>query len=189
MKDKSAGRGRFDWRLPVGAAAGAMLVFFVFAIHGDGWGELLYIIIAAPIISLSLLIVAICWKGQRRSMLAMLAVYWVVTLGLSLNFQAVRSAGRWFFWSKIYKQEVLAQAASDNGELRHIEWDGWGFAGVGDTVVYLVFDPSNGLAKAAQRQAEGKFDGIPCKVFQVHRLESDWYSVLFYADTTWNQCG
>jgi hypothetical protein len=189
MKDKTRERRRFDWWLPAWSAVGGTLVFLGLAISSDGFAELLYIVIAVPIISLILLTVAICWKRQRRSALAMLAAYCVVTLGLSLNFQDVRRTGRWFLWSKIYKQEVLAQSVSSNGELRHIEWDGWGFAGVGDTIVYLVFDPNNGLAKAAQYQAPVKFNGIPCRVLQVRRLESGWYSVLFYSDTTWNQCG
>ena len=29
-------------------------------------------------------------------------------------------------WSHRYKVEVLAQPAPANGELKHIEWDGWG---------------------------------------------------------------
>jgi hypothetical protein len=50
------------------------------------------------------------------------------------------------FWCQIMnrqmcrKRKVLAQPASANGEFRHVEWDGWGWAGQ-DTTVYLVFDP------------------------------------------------
>jgi hypothetical protein len=62
--------------------------------------------------------------------------------------------------------------------------DGWGFAG-SDTVVYVVFDPTNSLAGAAKSRAPGKFKGIPCEVSRVRRLESQWYSVVFYTDTDW----
>jgi hypothetical protein len=32
-------------------------------------------------------------------------------------------------WSRGYKSKVLAQPASANGELKHIEWNGSGWAG------------------------------------------------------------
>jgi hypothetical protein len=34
----------------------------------------------------------------------------------------------------------------------------------------------------------GKFDGIPCEVRLVRRLESHWYDVLFYTDEYWGAC-
>jgi hypothetical protein len=74
-----------------------------------------------------------------------------------------------------------------NARLKHVEWDGWGFAG-SDTVVYLVFDPDNSLASAARIGAPGKLHGIPCEVPHVRRLEHQWYTVLFYTDTDWDHC-
>jgi len=83
-------------------------------------------------------------------------------------------------WSHWYKAEVLAQRDSATGELKHIEWDGWGFAGAGDTTVYLVFDPTDALSAAAQSHQPGKFGGLPCEVPFVRRLQSRWYAVRFY---------
>jgi hypothetical protein len=92
---------------------------------------------------------------------------------------------RWTIWSRYYKTELLAQSVAANGELKHIEWDGWGFPGAGDTTVYLVFDPTNSLATAAKKREPGRFGGIPCRVPVVSRVENTWYSVLFYDDERW----
>jgi len=70
--------------------------------------------------------------------------------------------------------------------LKHIEWDGWGWGGQ-DTTVYLVFDPTNSLSAAAKVGQPGKFSGIPCEVFLVHRLESQWYTVQFYTNEFWGR--
>jgi len=82
----------------------------------------------------------------------------------------------------------LAQPVPPNNELKHIEWDGSGFAGVANNTVYLAFDPTDALSTAAKSHQPGKFNGIPCKVLMVRRLESHWYTVLFYTDETWDQC-
>ena len=60
-----------------------------------------------------------------------------------------------------------------NSLLRRIEWDGWRFPGAGDTVTYLVFDPSERLREASRTGRPGKFPGIPCEVLWVSRLESE----------------
>jgi hypothetical protein len=93
---------------------------------------------------------------------------------------------RWMLWSHSYKAEVLAQPNSANEELKHIEWDGWGWAGM-DTTVYLVFDPTDALSQAASSRQPGKYSGIPCEVFLVRRLESRWYTVWFYTNYEWGQ--
>ena len=152
-------------------------------------GELLYLLVAVPIVSLVLLILAIRKKGRERlSILSMLVVYWGVSAVLVRNQLAVRDTARWFLWSKGYKAEVLAQPGSASGELKHVEWDGWGFPGAGDTVVYLVFDPNDLLAAEGKGHHTGKLSGIPCAVPLVRRLESHWYSVMFYTDTDWGHC-
>jgi len=179
---------RFNWRFPLYAATVALIVFLALAIYGDGFAEFPYIFFAAPIVSLILLIAAIFKKQQRLSILGILGGYCLITTLLSLNYRNVREAGRWLFLSENYKAEVLAQAVAPSGNLKHIEWDRRGFAGIGDTVEYVVFDPDDSLAAAAKRQAPGKFSGLPCEVFRVGRLESNWYSVEFYADSAWNRC-
>ena len=102
------------------------------------------------------------------------------------KYSAVRTAARWLVWSHGYKAKVMAQPASPNGELKHIEWDGWGWAGQ-DTTVFLVFDPTDSLSAAAKSRSPGKIKGIPCEVPLVRRLESRWYTVRFYTDEYWGR--
>jgi hypothetical protein len=100
-------------------------------------------------------------------------------------FQPVRNATRWLLFSRQYKSQVLAQAAK-NGELQHIEWDSWGWAGQ-DTTVYLAFDPNDSLIGAATTSQPGKYSGLPCEVYRVRRLETRWYTVQFYTDQSWGR--
>jgi hypothetical protein len=93
---------------------------------------------------------------------------------------------RWRIWSNSYKAKALAQTASVSGNFKHIEWDGWGWAGQ-DTSVYLVFDPTDSLSAAAQSHKPGTFSGIPCEVFLVRRLENQWYTVQFYTNEFWGR--
>lgn len=185
MGEKTAEGDRFNWWLPLYAALGTFVVFILVATWtSEG---ILYLLVV-PIISLFLLIYAKLKKrSQRLSILSMLVVYWAVSAALVPNYSAIRETSRWLFWSHDYKADVLAQPASSNGDLKHIDWDGWGFPGAGDTTVYLVFDPSDSLAAAAKSHQPGKFNGLPCKVFLVSRLESRWYAVLFYTDERWGK--
>jgi len=72
-----------------------------------------------------------------------------VAILVAWNFYGFRNAAKWSLWSRSYKSEVLAEPFSSNGDFKHIEWDGWGWAGQ-DTTVYLVFDPANELSTAAK---------------------------------------
>lgn len=97
---------------------------------------------------------------------------------------AAGNSAKWLLWSHHYQAEVLTQPESTNGELKHAEWDVWGWVGM-DTVVYVVFDPTDSLAQAARSQQPGKYAGLPCRVFLVRRLERHWYTVRFYTDKEW----
>jgi len=118
----------------------------------------------------------------------MLFAYCAISWLLFKTSNEIRYAGRWALGSKDYKSMVLAQPASASGEFQHMEWDGWGFAGSGDTTVYLVFDPGESLEKEIKLHPSGKFTGIPCKVPKIQRLEDHWYSVQFYTDDAWGYC-
>jgi hypothetical protein len=185
MVEKAAGENRFNWRLPL-YAVGALIVFLPFIIYAYDIGEILYLAIGVPIVSLALLIVVVFGK-RRLTVLSMLVVYWAVTWGLFRNSFDLRSVGRWLLWSKDYKAEVLAQPESPNGELRHIDWDGWGWGG-SDTTVYLVYDPADSLSVTTKNHPSSRFSGIPCEVPRIRRLESHWYSVVFYTNTVWSRC-
>jgi hypothetical protein len=172
MAENNSSRDRFDWRLPLCAAIGALVLFAPIMFSGGDVvvGGLLYMFVAFPSISLISLIVALRKKGLRRlAVLSMLVVYLTVSWVLFMNSYELRTTARWLIWSKNYKANVLAQPDSTNGTLRHIEWDGWGYPGSGNTVVYLVFDPNESLSTAASSHSAGKFGGIPCEVSLVRR--------------------
>jgi len=180
---------RFNWQLPSYLVLGTSIVMLVLMLW-SAYGSMLYVLLIAPILSLICLVssgTALVRRRPRRSLsilltlLAVLAASWV----LFKNQGAIRPTLRWLLWSRDYKSEVLVQPAPANGEFRHIEWDGWGWDGAGDTYVYLVFDPADSLAVAAKSHQPGKFTGIPCTVPLVRRLEKQWYSVLFYTDERW----
>jgi hypothetical protein len=183
-------QNRFNWRLSLYAAVGTLIIFLTIVISGIdlGLGQTLYVIVVAPVVSLVLLILAIRKKSrQRLSVLAMLVVFVILSVILVENNSAVREAARWFLLSKAYKAKALAQPDSAGGELKHVEWDGWGWAGQ-DTTVYLVFDPNDSLATEVKDRPSGKFNGIPCEVPRIRRLERQWYSVMFYTETDWTHC-
>jgi hypothetical protein len=193
MNEKSVNVDRFNWRLPLYAAACALIIFLPISLYSSQWGAFLYLLGVIPIVSLALLVIGIVLAIRREprralAIVAALFVFWGMSWVLLRNELTMRSEVRWLWNSKTYKAQVLAQRVPSNGDFRHIEWDGWGFPGAGDTVVYLVFDPTDSLA-AARSHAPDKFNGIPCKVPYIHRLEKDWYAVLFFTDTAWNYCG
>jgi hypothetical protein len=113
------------------------------------------------------------------SVVAIVAVWWMA-LGRDSVFG---DRVRWTTQSRHYKARVLARPET-NGELKHVEWNNWGWGGE-DTAVYLAFDPTDSLSDAASRRQPGKYRGIPCEVFIVHRLESHWYTIQFYTDHYW----
>lgn len=116
--------------------------------------------------------------------LLLVVVVWAAFWTLSPETQ---TTGRWILHSSTYKKQLLALPPPTAGYLRHIEWDGWGFAGVGNTVVYLVYDPTRRLGNADAGR-DGVRPGLPCEVNKIRELEPGWYTVLFYAMTTWSEC-
>jgi hypothetical protein len=114
----------------------------------------------------------------------------VVALGLWAAYEVsftVRAPVRWALHRSEFKGEVESLPTPPNGELKHVEWDGWGFAGL-ETNVYLVFDPSDSLAQVASSGDAGKVPGIPCKFDRARRLEKSWYAVVYFTEESWSQC-
>jgi len=136
-----------------------------------------------------LLVAAVISKNNCRSLatLSTLVLFWLLSFIFVANHFAIRNAARWSLRSRRYKAEVLRQPDLPTGELKHIDWDGSGFAGAGDTNVYLVFDPTDSLTAAVKGRQPGKPSGIPCSVPQVNRLERQWYAVMFYTDERWGK--
>ncbi len=193
MAEESPQINRFGWWLILYVAACAtVLNFFILISSFFDLGEIAYLFLCVPILSLLMVILVVFAAVREKRMPGLpvflsFPVYWVISWVLFTNMDAVRTHARWFLESRGYKAQVLAQPEPGNGELRHIEWDGWGWAGM-DTSVYLVYDPADSLAVPASNHSSGKFRGIPCVVPRVRRLESHWYSVKYYTGATWNQC-
>ncbi len=129
------------------------------------------------------------WFVRANSLLAVVGVVTTVFFidGVAISVP-LREKVRWLGASAYYKAQVSAQPEAPDGEFKHIEWDGWGMAGQ-DTSVFLVFDPGDVLAEAAASGKPGKFVGLPCLVWSVHRLEDHWYSAVFFTNTYWGACG
>jgi hypothetical protein len=177
--------------LPVLVAAGIGILQLFLMVYSP-YGEVLYILLIAPILILFFVIlplVAAIRKRPRECLSLLLAT--VAFLGVSgalhINKDSLRASLRWLLWSHRFKAEVLAQPNPNDGGLRHVEWEATGFAGVANQTVYLVFDPADSLSEAARGHLPGKFKGIPCEVPTVRRLEKQWYSVWFYTDEEWGQ--
>jgi hypothetical protein len=199
MVEKPTEAGQLSWRLPSYAAIIEIIIFIPIAIsHPDTMFFVgIFLIIPALLIASIVLIVlfvrSVLGLGRVHplSILATLAILWVIPTSLIFYERkhpfALHETARWLAVSNVYKGKVFAQPTS-NGEFRHIEWDGSGFAGVANQTVYLVFDPSDTLSAAVKSHRADKFNGIPCEVRSVQRLESHWYSVVFYTDQDWGHC-
>jgi hypothetical protein len=177
------------WRLFWFVTLSVFVASFALAVCQPDTADLLYLFEAGPlllVLSAALLVYAVKGKSRRISMLT-LAFAWLVFLPFFVYRRQIRTVVRWSLWSRQYKTTLLANQTSSEAELKHMEWDGWGWAGM-DTTVYLVFDPTNSLSSAASRHLDGKFAGIPCGVAEVSRLESQWYAVMFYTDQDWDHC-
>ena len=154
------------------------------------YGDILNLLLIAPVICLVCLLLMAAFairKKLRQCLSVFLALLVFVAISCVLHFKkdTVRASIRWLLWSQRYKAEVLALPAPASGELRHMEWEATGFAGVANNTVYLVFDPTDLLP--ARIDSPGRYSGIPCEVLLVRRLESHWYWVRFYTDEVWGQ--
>ena len=99
-----------------------------------------------------------------------------------------RAPVRWALHRSEFKAQMKSLPNPATGELKHMEWDGWGWAGQ-DTVVYLVFDPTDSLANVASSHRSSKVPGVPCEFPRVQRLEKSWYAVVYFTDERWDECG
>lgn len=176
----------YNWRLAACLVASLLLTTVSLAFAEYDLAALLCVGIAF-LTGLLLLICAVANQGRRRfQTFIALAVYLFVPILLLTHYSATRDHVRWMLLSRAYRAKVLEEPTPANGQFKHIEWDGWGFAGE-DTTSFLVFDPTNSLAKSLDTQSPVKARGLPCGVVYVRRLGSQWYVALFYTDTYWGQ--
>jgi hypothetical protein len=180
-------RGLANSVLVVFSAAVALIASLVAIVFTSEIGMLLYLIGVATVGALALLL-GIALRRGRQSVAAF-GAFLIVTIGMVISQRPIRPHLLWLVWSSRYKSEVLANAAAANGELKHVEWDGdgWGGTPVGDWMGYVVFDPSDSLSAATRHNAPKEYNGIPCKVILVRRLEKQWYSVVLDMDQFWDR--
>jgi len=179
-----AGADRFNWRIPFYAVIAAIAVMLLVFVYGSD-PALDYLFFIVPTVCLTilvLLLMVVTSKRTRQSLSILLAaVVFLFAAGAMLKTQeGLRPSLRWGLWSRRLKAQVLAQPSAPNEELKHIEWDGWGGAPVGDWTAYIVYDPTDSLAvevKVGRSGSYKRLKGIPCEVDSVRRLEARWYSV------------
>ena len=186
-------RRNLGWFLPILAVLIA-IVLGVAILVSDGFDLLLmvYTFLVVPLLSLLFAACLVFFALRKKrtpnvSVFLVLPAYWVITAAFFVGRSDIRTHARWLLSAKPLKASLLNQPLPANGEFRHMEWDGWGWAGI-DTNVYLVFDPADSLESAAKNHLSGRFPGIPCAVARVRRLERNWYSVEYYTDARWNEC-
>ena len=180
---------RYDWWFPVCVTGCVGAALFPLTVSSSDLAGLLYVFLTIPVVSSVLLYLAKKHKRkQTYAAFSLFALFLIFTVVIFTHFLSTRDTVRWFLRRGESKHVVLSQSTPTNGQLQHMEWEGWGFPGAGNTVVYLVFDPADSLASAARTGSSGKFSGLPCEVVRVHRLEKSWYTTLFYTDTDWDHC-
>jgi hypothetical protein len=187
MNANDAGRYPHGLQLLLFCSVG-IIVFLPLAITSSDFSWLLYFFAAVPVVSICLIVLAVLRIGLSRGVLiGLLLFYWLTSVMVFRHFSELRDSTHWMLVGRAYKANVLKLPTPPRGEFRHVEWDGWGFAGM-DTVVYLVDDPSDSLSVPATSHLTGKFTGVPCPVYRVRRLASQWYTVAFYTETEWGHC-
>lgn len=185
--------GVFSWKFSIGAAIAAAVVYLgllcgaSFDLH-----SFLYLYLLLPFLTILIFVVAaipifLKKKVHWRSILSAVVAYWAVSILLHHWCFTLRPHLRWLLFSNEFKAQVLAQGRNSSGQLRHIEWDGWGGFGA-DTNVYLVYDEQNTIAQVLRTRNSGRFPGIPCEAARVIQVSPKWYSVVLYTDYTWNEC-
>lgn len=173
-----------------GAGIVAALASLYLSVFSDGAAVLLYLVAVVAPLSLIIFLAMFVrpWRQEWPTIVCALAAFFISTwVGFRL-FPRYRFDVRWFVTASDYKREVLMQPVPASGQLRHTEWDGWGFVPSGNTVVYVVYDPSNSLLESSKPNAHMSVSGLPCDVSRVKRLEENWYAVVFYTDTDWEHC-
>jgi hypothetical protein len=127
-------KDRVIWWLPLSVVLDAAITLLSLMIHGTDRidGQILYFRFIVPgvfLVCLLWLLVASIRKRtlQCISVLPALVGFAAVSCALRRNEPTLRPSLRWFFWSRQYKAEVLAQPDPANREFKHVVWDTWGF--------------------------------------------------------------
>jgi hypothetical protein len=176
------------WRFTfIGMVTATLLLLLLFLFSGDPTLYLLFFVApCVALLTIVLLLLLIVRRTRRRSAELLLATVAFLGAGIiGLRFEGtLRPKVRWAFFSHKFKLQVLGQPNQPRDAFKHLEWDGWGGAPVGDWTAYVVFDPADSLNTAVS----GKVRGIPCDVQNIKKLEPQWYSVTLQVNQWWEQC-
>jgi hypothetical protein len=160
---------------------------FLFIRAFDSLSILYLLILGAVFLIFLVIVLAIRTIYKRRPsgtiILTVLVFVFVSTL-MFLSAERLRPRARWLFLSKSFKREVLHLVADPKNGLRYEEWDGWGMAGQ-DTIVFLIYDPTDELGEGLRNSSSGQFAAIARHTWHWERLERCWYSVTFYTNDPW----
>ena len=175
--------------LSVGALAGFVLYLpflYLKSFDLESIGHILVLILPAIVLSIGIVLRRFFVKRwmSSRPVLAALGFLGVSVL-MFLSTEHLRPWARWLVGSGHYKQEVQLLPANPRTGIRYMEWDGWGFAGT-DTIVFLVYDPTDTLGEALRKHSPGRFAAFAQHVWFYERLEKCWYSVAFYTNEPWD---
>ena len=178
------------WRITCGLLGG-VIVSLPTLVGGNTCGPFLLSAFVSVIVFACLMLLLL--RDARlypASLLLMMLLFFGSTWLLHWPTLAMHDEARWLLSRTVEKQKVLSSEDLPPGDYKHIEWDGWGFAGAGDTTVYLVSDPDDTLARQLKAQKPPTFSirGVPCEIWKYQRLENHWYIVTFYTDLSWNHC-
>jgi hypothetical protein len=191
MARQAAPADRFRWQLSVWAVVCTTILFVPLVIWNIDFGLILYFLFASIAILVELIITIVLANRTRHrrwlSFLAMIVATCATSSLLFTNAFFIHTRGHWITQGSQSSAAVLAQPTPSAGDLKHVEWDGWGWGG-NDTTVYLVFDPIDSLASAAKNHASGRISSALCGISRMQRLEKNWYSVVFYTNDAWGDC-
>lgn len=161
-----------------------MLTILALLIYSPDFGVLAGIFLVAPIAVLTMAVLIVKGRGTTRLLcLGLLGLCALPTWQIWKHSETIRSEMRWLVGSRQWKETVLDQSAMTQSGMKCVIWDGWGMFAQ-DTDVYLVFSPDDEL----RNYSPSHLSGLPIPVWNVHRLERDWYSITFYTNEGWDGC-
>jgi hypothetical protein len=177
------------WLMPSIAALAFILIFLPLLLIPDTHDDYFLLVLPAIFIAgIGSLIYAAVRKKFRIALLV--CAFWALSVFIVSHDFPIRTCIRWTLFSHRYQNQVLAQPEPLDGSLKHMEWDGWGWAGM-DFSVFLVFDPTDSLTEFAKAGLFGKVPRLPCDVSEIRQLGPHWYIVMFdgYVDqSSWTNC-
>lgn len=169
------------------AVLSALAIEIFYLCWSPEFDALSFVLYFLPIAAFVFVATALCARTTTvlRRPIRLFALYLIVTFAIGAS-ASWRSEIRWSLARGIWKQRVLDQPEL-SGQLKHLNWDGWGFIGQ-DTEVYLVYDSTDRLRNATTVDNGRHGIGLPCDVYQIRRLQPNWYSVTFFTNTGWDGC-